>query len=157
MISSASGALEDCKKGEITERFEQVALIILVSTGMVSMLIHHDFNGALAHALFYGLTELEGFEERFRHGDVIGYTTAVQLMLDGKAEEAVTIGNLLKKMGVETTLEEREIPVDFNYLIPVLKATLKDPDMNVIPYPITEEMIFDAIVKMEDAFGGNKR
>lgn len=156
LIDSAAGALKDCKKGEITQRFEQVALIILVSTGMVSMLIHHDFNGALAHALFYGLTELEGFEERFRHGDVIGYTTAVQLMLDGKEEEAMAIGNLLKEMGVETTLKERDIPVDFAYLTRVFKATLKDPDMKVIPYPITEEMIFDAIVKMENAFGGNQ-
>ncbi len=154
LMQSAAGALEDCRKGKISERFEQAVLIILVSTGMVSMLINHDFNGALAHALFYGLTELEGFEEKFRHGDVVGYTTAVQLMLDGKEEDAVVVGNLLKALGVETTLKERDIPVDFEYLTPVLKATLKDPDMNVIPYEINEEMIFDAIVKMEDAFGG---
>ncbi len=154
LIHSAAKAMEDCKRGEITEQFEQVALIILVSTGMVSMLINHDFNGAVAHALFYGLTELEGFEEKFRHGDVVGYTTAVQLMMDNKEEEAIAIGNLLKQMGVETTLAERDIPVDFEYLTPVLKATLKDPDMNVIPYPVTEEMIYDAILKMEEAFGG---
>lgn len=154
LIQSGAGALEDCRNGKISERLEQAALIILVSTGMVSMLINHDFNGALAHALFYGLTELEGFEERFRHGDVVGYTTAVQLMLDGKEEDAQLVGNLLKQLGVETTLQERDIPVDFTYLTPVLKATLKDPDMKVIPYEITEEMIFEAIVRMEDTFGG---
>ncbi len=156
LIDSGAGALLDCKSGKLTERFEVVALIILVSTGMVSMLINHDFNGAVAHALFYGLTELDGFEEKFRHGDVIGYTTAVQLMLDGREEEAVKIGNLLKQMGVETTLQEREIPVDYEYLLPVLTATLKDPDMKVVPYEITEKMIFHAIVKMEDVFGGNE-
>ena len=57
-------------------------------------------------------------------------------------------------MGVETTLSERGIKVDFEYLKPVLESTLKDPDMDVIPYKITETMIFDAIVKMEEKFGG---
>ncbi len=154
LIESAAGALDDCKAHNFTDRFQQVSLIILVSTGMVSMLINNDFNGAVAHALFYGLTEIEGFEEKFRHGDVIGYTTAVQLMLDGQNDEAVKIGNLIKKLGVETTLSERGIAVDFEYLKPILKATLKDPDMKVVPYEITEEMIFDAIVKMEEEFGG---
>lgn len=154
LINSAAEAHRDCMAEKITEKFEQVVLIILVSTGMVSMLVNHDFNGAVAHALFYGLTEIEGFEEKFRHGDVIGYTTAVQLMMDGREDEAEKIGNLIRQLGVEATLSERNIPVDFDYLMPVLKATLKDPDMNVVPYEINEEMIFNAILKMEEKFGG---
>lgn len=154
LLESAADAYEDCRAGRITDKFEQVSLIILVSTGMVSMLINHGFNGAVAHALFYGLTEIEGFEERFRHGDVIGYTTAVQLMLDGQCDEAVKIGSLIKRLGVEATLSERNVPVDFGYLSPILEATLKDPDMDVVPYEITKEMIFEAIVKMEKEFGG---
>lgn len=156
LIESAEEALNDCKNNNPTEKLSEVALIILVSTGMVSMLINPEFNGALAHALFYGLTEIEGFEENFLHGDVIGYTTAVQLMLDGKEEEAIKIGNLISKMGVETTLKERGIDVTFENLEKVLKSALKDPDMLVIPYTITEKMIFNAIIKMEDIFGGNK-
>ena len=154
LIESGAEAYEDVKKGKITEKFEQVSLIILVSTGMVSMLVNHDFNGGVAHAIFYGLTNIEGFEEKFRHGDVVGYATAVQLMVDKKEEDAIKIGNLLKDLGVEATLSERGIDVDFEYLKPYLTSALNDPDMDVIPYEITEEMIFDAIVKMEDMFGG---
>ena len=154
LISVATDALEDCKNNKVTEKFEQAVLIILVSTGMVSMLINPDFNGAVAHALFYGLTEIEGFEEKFLHGDVIGYTTAVQLMLDGREDEAKRIGELIEKMGVETTLTERGIEVDFDKLAHVLEGTLADPDMKVVPYQITKEMIFDAIIKMEKMFGG---
>lgn len=156
LIKSAISALEDCKNNHATEEFESVALIILVSTGMVSMLVNPKFNGAVAHALFYGLTEIEGFEENFLHGDVIGYTTAVQLVLDKKMDEARIIGELIGKMGVETTLSARNINLDYEYLLPVLKATLKDPDMDVIPYRVTEEMLYDAIIKMEEMFGGNK-
>ena len=154
LMECAIEALEDCKNNSVSDKFEQVVLIILVSTGMVSMLINPEFNGAVAHALFYGLTNIEGFEEKFLHGDVIGYTTAVQLMLDGKVDEAEKIGRLIEKMGVETTLSERGITVNFEKLNPVLESTLKDPDMDVIPYEITEKMIFDAIVKMEEKFGG---
>ncbi len=154
LIESGAEAYEDVKNQRITEKFEQVSLIILVSTGMVSMLVNHDFNGGVAHAIFYGLTNIEGFEEKFRHGDVVGYATAVQLMLDNKEEEAIMIGKLLENLGVEATLSERGIEVSFEYLKPVLTSALNDPDMEVIPYEITEEMIFDAIVKMEKEFGG---
>jgi len=156
LIESAIEALEDCKNNIPSEKLGEVALIILVSTGMVSMLINPEFNGALAHALFYGLTEIEGFEENFLHGDVIGYTLAVQLMLDSKEEEAIKIGNLISKMGVEATLSQRGIEVTFKNLEKVLESALKDPDMLVIPYKITKEMIFDAIIKMEKTFGGKK-
>lgn len=156
LINSALTALNDCKRNRLSEEFEQVVLIILVSTGMVSMLVNPRFNGAVAHALFYGLTEIKGFEEKFLHGDVIGYTTSVQLMLDGQKDEAMKIGNLIAEMGVETTLNERGISVDFDYLRPVLESTLKDPDMETLPYEITAEMIFDAIVKIEKLFGGDK-
>lgn len=157
LIECALEAFEDCKKKHVSEKFEQAVLIILVSTGMVSMLINPEFNGAVAHALFYGLTNIEGFEEKFLHGDVIGYTTAVQLMLDGKYEEAEKIGNLIGKLGVETTLAERGIKVDYKSLESVFESTLKDPDMDVVPYEITKEMLFEAIVKMEETFGGNER
>ncbi len=156
LIKSALSALEDCKNNRVSEEFEQTSLIILVSTGMVSMLVNPKFNGAVAHALFYGLTEIEGFEEKFLHGDVIGYTTAVQLVLDKKLDEAKMIGDLISSMGVETTLKERGINLDYNYLKPVLSATLKDPDMDVCPYQVTEEMLYNAILKMEEMFGGNK-
>jgi len=156
LIEAAIDALEDCKNNRVSEKFESVVLIILVSTGMVSMLINPEFNGAVAHALFYGLTNIEGFEEKFLHGDVIGYTTAVQLMLDGQIEEAEKIGTLIKNMGVEATLSERGIGVDFEKLKPVLESTLKDPDMNVLPYEVTDKMLYDAILKMEEMFGGDK-
>ena len=59
-------------------------------------------------------------------------------------------------MGVETTLSDRGIKVEYDSLKPVLASTLKDPDMDVLPYAVTDEMIYKAIVKMEEVFGGNK-
>ncbi len=149
LMKDAKKALEDCKKHTVTEAFESVARIILISTGMVSMLIDEVYNGALAHALFYGLTVIDGFEEKFLHGDVVGYTTTVQLTLDGRKEEAAKIRALIKSMGVETTLRERGVDTDFENLKPALESAVKDPDMKVIPYGITPEMIYNAITETE--------
>ncbi|MCD8390423.1 MAG: iron-containing alcohol dehydrogenase family protein [Firmicutes bacterium] len=152
LIAGAAGALADCKKGAISERFETAALIILISTGMVSMLIDGKYNGAAAHAFFYGLTVLPGFEEKFLHGDVVGYCVMVQLMLDAKPNEAKKIGDLLRAMGVETTLAERGIEVSRENLDRVFDATLKDPDMEVVPYEITKDMLFDAVKAVEEMY-----
>ena len=150
LMCRAVQAYADCRNHVITADVEETALIILVSTGMVSMLIDEGFNGAMAHALFYGLTVLSGFEEKFLHGDVVGYCTIVQCMLDGDIEEAKKIRQLISELGVQTTLSERGIAVNYDALLPVLKAAISDPDMRVIPYKITPEMMIEAIAKVEE-------
>ena len=35
------------------------------------------------------------------------------------------------------------------YLDKVLESALKDPDMNVIPYDVTKDMLFEGIKKIE--------
>ncbi len=149
LFADARESLDDCRTGKITDALENVILIILISTGMVSMMINEKFNGAAAHALFYGLTNLDGFEEKFLHGDVVGYASIVQLMLDGKTDEAIKLKGFLKDIGIETTLAERGIIPERHAFDKVLSSAIADPDMEVIPYKITEDMLFDAIIKTE--------
>lgn len=150
LFENACLAVKSAMEHIVTDELEKVALIIIISTGMVSMLVEGVLNGAVAHALFYGLTNIEGFEEKFLHGDVVGYCTMVQLVLDNQPEEAIRVGKLLKSIGVETTLSQRGIPVSKEILYPCLTSAIKDPDMEVIPYTITEDMLFEAICKVEE-------
>lgn len=149
LMKYAKVALDEVKKGNICDELEQVILTIIITTGMVSMLINPDYNGAMAHALFYGLTILDGFEEKFLHGDVVGYCTAVQLAVDNNIEEAKKVVSFLKSIKIETSLSQRNIPCDREYLDKVLESALKDPDMNVIPYEVTKDMLFEGIKKIE--------
>ncbi|MDD6736285.1 MAG: iron-containing alcohol dehydrogenase family protein [Clostridiales bacterium] len=150
LFADAAAALDDCKNRRISDSLENVILIILISTGMVSMLINEKFNGAAAHALFYGLTNLDGFEKKFLHGDVVGYASIVQLVLDGNIDEAVRLKNFLKSIGIETTLSERGIIPQRQAFDNVLQSAVSDPDMEVIPYEITADMLFDAIIRTEN-------
>ncbi len=150
LFADAPEALDDCKNGKITDALENVILIILISTGTVSMMINEKFNGAAAHALFYGLTNLDGFEEKFLHGDVVGYASIVQLILDGKTDEAKRLQAFLKSIGIETTLAERGITPRRGEFEKILNSAIADPDMEVIPYEVTADMLFDAIIKTEN-------
>ena len=150
LMRYAYSAINSCKENKVNDELTQTVLAIIISTGMVSMLINPDYNGAMAHALFYGLTNIEGFEERFLHGDVVGYCTMVQLMVDNKDIEAKKIKEFLKSIEIETTLSERGIKCDRGYLDNVINSALKDPDMKVIAYDVSADMLFDGIVKVEN-------
>lgn len=150
LFASAPQALTDCRDAKVSEELENVLLIILISTGMVSMMINEKFNGAAAHSLFYGLTNLDGFEERFLHGDVVGYATIVQLVLDENIEEAKKVKAFLEKIGIETTLSQRGIKPEREAFEAVLRSAVADPDMEVTPYEVTENMLFDAILTTEN-------
>ncbi len=150
LMRYARKALDAVLENRLSYELEQVILAIVITTGMVSMLVNPDYNGAMAHALFYGLTVIEGFEERFLHGDVVGYCTAVQLAVDNNIDEAKRIVEFLKSINVETSLKERNIPCDREFLDKALISALKDPDMKVIPYVVTADMLFEGIKIIEE-------
>lgn len=43
-----------CRKGVISRELEETILNIIISPGIVSVSAHPDYNGGIAHALFYG-------------------------------------------------------------------------------------------------------
>lgn len=143
-------ALNSAKKNVLNNSLEQVILAIIITTGIVSQLINPDYNGAIAHALFYGLTNIKGFEEKFLHGDVVGYATIVQLMVDKNIDEAKKIKSFLDSLDIETTLKQRNIPCTKEYLQNVLTSAINDPDMKVIAYPVNVDMLYDAILAVEN-------
>lgn len=142
-------ALADCKKHEATYALQQAVLANIVSTGMVSLMVLDDYNCAIAHSVYYGLVLLPGFEEKYLHGDVVAYGVLVQLAVDHDTERLKEAKSFLKELGILSTLQEMEVPLDREYLSAVLKETVTGPDMDHIPYPVTEDMIFEAMKEVE--------
>ncbi len=142
-------AYRDCLAGKVTEDLKEAVLANIVSTGLVSLLVLDDYNCAVAHSLDYGLILLDGFEEKFLHGNVVAYGVLVQLLLDGDAEEARHIKRFLKELEIPTTLREMGVRLDRDFLSPVLKETVNGPDMAHIPYPVTEDMVYAAMEAAE--------
>ena len=92
---------------------------------------------------------IPGFDETHRHGNVVSYGVLVQLMVDGDREKALEVKAFLQSIGIDTTFREMKVPLDREFMTPVLKAIVNAPDMKHVPYPITEDMIFQAMEAVE--------
>ena len=89
------------------------------------------------------------FEEKYLHGNVVSYGVLVQLAVDGDLEEARRVKKFMQALHIPSTLKEMEVPVEKDYLQAVLTETVTGPDMEHIPYKVTEEMIFEAMKLVE--------
>lgn len=146
-------ALVDCRRHEPSFALQQAVLANIVSTGMVSLMVLDDYNCAIAHSVYYGLVLLPGFEEKYPHGDVVAYGVLVQLAVDKDWDRMREVKGFMKELGIPSTLREMEVPLDREYLRDVLRETVTGPDMEHIPYPVTEDMIFEAMREVEELEG----
>lgn len=149
LLKYGVSALNDAANKRATEALEQVILANIITTGMVSLLIDEDYNGAVAHSLFYGLTLIPGFEENYLHGDVVGYGVLVQLMLEGKEQKLREIYEFMRALKMPLCLGDMKIECSRQGLDAILKETVAGPDMKHLPYAVTEDMIYDAIAALE--------
>ena len=149
LLEYGGQALADCKANRVSPALEQAVLANIVSTGLVSLMVLDEYNCAIAHSVYYGLVLLPGFEEKWLHGNVVAYGVLVQLAADGDLEEARRLKGFLQQLEIPTTLREMEVPVEREYLQAVLTETVTGPDMEHIPYPVTEDMVFEAMKLVE--------
>ena len=83
------------------------------------------------------------------HGDLVAYGALVQLMLDGQADKARELRAFLVSLGTPVTLAEMNVPLDKAALHDALVEATTGPDMAHIPYPITQDMVFEAMQRVE--------
>lgn len=149
LLEYGGQALADCRAGRCSLALEQAVLANIISTGLVSLLVLDEYNCAVAHSVYYGLVLLPGFEKRQLHGNVVAYGVLVQLAVDGQMNEALRLKRFLQQLDIATTLREMDVPAEREALSAVLHETVTGPDMEHIPYPITEDMIYDAMMAVE--------
>lgn len=150
VIEHGIKAYEDCLSHRISYELEQVVLANIVTTGMVSVLVIDDYNCAIAHSVYYGLVLLEGFEEKYLHGDAVAYGVLVQLALDDDIEAFNEVREFMRSLHMPTTLEEMQIKLDRYALDKVLEEIENGPDMMHLPYKVDKEMIYEAMKKVEE-------
>lgn len=150
LLEYGEQALVDCRNNQVSVALEQAVLANIVSTGLVSLMVIDDYNCAIAHSVYYGLVLLPEFEERWLHGNVVAYGVLVQLAVDNDLKEAKKLKAFLKRLDIPTTLREMDVPVERECLKAVLTETVTGPDMEHIPYKVTEDMIFEAMKQVEE-------
>lgn len=149
ILEKGEKAYEDVKKHLSTPEVEDVIKSIIIATGSVSLSVNPDYNSALAHALYYGLTVREWMERKHLHGEIVSYGTLVQLLLDKQYDELRRVYDFNRKVKLPTCLKDLDLDRD-DPLDDVLDATIINPELDHIPYPITKQMVKDTILELED-------
>ena len=142
-------AYDDVKKHIVSSEVEDVIKSIIIATGTVSLSVNPDYNSALAHALYYGLTVREWMERRHLHGEIVSYGTLVQLMMDGQTEELARVYDFNRKIKLPTCLKDLDLEKN-DPLDDVLDAAVVNQELDHVPYRITKEMIRSAIDRLEE-------
>lgn len=152
MLRQGEQALRDAEKGVVSEAVENCILNVVVSPGIVSVTVHPDYNGGIAHALFYGLTSRKHIEKNHLHGEVVSYGTLVSLMVDKDWENLKKAWNFSRSVGLPVCLGDLELERD-DPLEDVLELTLANQELTHTPYPVTRQSIYQAIQDLEDYKG----
>ncbi|MBQ3078119.1 MAG: iron-containing alcohol dehydrogenase family protein [Clostridia bacterium] len=148
LLEHGRQAMEDCAAGQDSPSLREALLANIVTTGLVSLLVEEDYNGAVAHSLCYGLSTIPAVEEQHLHGDIVAYGVLVQLMLDGNTDEARRLRDFLRSIGTPTCLKDfglslEELPEQ------VVEVTLAGDDMRHLPFAVTGPMLRTAIAAVE--------
>ena len=144
-------AMKDAAEGKASEALKQVVLSNIVSTGLVSLLIEEHYNGAMAHALFYGLTGLKDFEHHCLHGDAVGYGVLVQQMMDGQMDSFRKLRAFALAVGMPVRLADTGFELNDEVLQKIVPASLKAlNDARLMPYEVTPEKLTEALQNVEN-------
>lgn len=148
LLALGAQALRDNGAGLATEALQQAALLSIVSVGYVSLLVQEGFNGALAHSLYYALEPmLQGLP--VLHGDVVAWGALCQLWLDGQQDKALRLRAFLQGLSIPVNLQQMGLRAEDPALQALARQATAQPDMALLPYPITGEMIIGAIRAVE--------
>lgn len=151
LLAHGQKAMEDNANKLAGYDFTQVALGIIITTGWVSTLVAKektmDYNGGVAHAFFYGLCNLPGFDEDHLHGVVVGFGCLILLLIDGQEEECERLKAFNRKVNLPTSLAE--VGVTYEQVASVAESICADEDLDHYPYKVTAEMILDAAKRLE--------
>ncbi|HID17712.1 TPA: glycerol dehydrogenase [Candidatus Bathyarchaeota archaeon] len=146
-------AKRSMEMGAVTPAVEKIIESIKLLSG-----VGWEVTGlAAAHAIHNGLTILPGLHAE--HGEIVAFGTIAQLVLESKTlEEINPIVDWCVKVGLPTTLAE--LGLSDVKKEDLLKAAEKacDPNdtMGNMPFPVTPEMVRDAII-VADRIGKERK
>jgi len=115
LVEYGKKALDDLKANKVSYELEQVALDIIISTGLVSNMVSaapkYYYNSSLAHCVYYGSTVTKGGEKHL-HGEIVSLGVLCLLTFEKAYEERERIAKFNKSMGLPVCFEDIEITED---------------------------------------------
>lgn len=158
LIQYGKKAIEDCKENTPSFELEQVALDIIVSTGIVSNFATHEaqkdpkddyyYNSSLAHCVYYGSSLIKACEKHL-HGEIVSFGVLCLLTYDNQIEERDRIMAFNKSIGLPVTLSDISLTEDDLHIIGEKAVT--SIEWRYLPGDPTVEKFINAIKDTDKA------
>ena len=152
LLEFGKKALEDCKMNETSYELEQVALDIVMSTGLVSNLSSkpgmYYYNSSLAHAFYNGSTVVQEAEAHL-HGEIVSFGVLCLLTYDKQFEKRKKLFEFNKSVNLPVCLDDLNIKKED---IPKIAARANGiTEWSCVPYEVTEEKFVQAVLECDEA------
>lgn len=113
LLKYGRAAMEECRANRAGEALEQVALCIVVSTGIVSNLVttkdDYYYNSSLAHCVYYGATMVPASGRNHLHGEIVSFGVLTLLTYDGNFARRDEILAFNHSIGLPVTLAQIQL------------------------------------------------
>lgn len=113
LVEYGKQALEECKANTAGNALTQVALCIIVSTGIVSNFATtaHDYyyNSSLAHCVYYGATLVPASGRNHLHGEIVSFGVLTLLTYDKNFARRDELLAFNASVGLPVTLAQIEL------------------------------------------------
>ncbi|MDF2958830.1 MAG: dhaD [Paenibacillus sp.] len=152
LIAHSDEAIRDAQEGRSSEALQKVIDAVILFSGLVGGLGEDNCRSAAAHAVHNGLTTLPESHHAY-HGEKVAYGIITQLVLEKRPlEEINELLSFYKQIGLPSKLRELGITksLSADELNEIARVSLSpDGTMGNMPFPVTAEMLIDAINQVE--------
>ena len=152
LLKYGEEAMKACEENRTCAALQEVALDIVISTGLVSnMTVCPEFyyNTNLAHCFYYGATIFPVYHDHL-HGFWVAYGVLVLLDYDNQTELRDRVMNFYRKVGLPVTLAQ--VGLTKEDLPALADKASKVPGWHVDGYEPTKEKFMQAVLNV-DALG----
>lgn len=151
LLTYGAKALADCRAKKVSFELEQVALDIIISTGLVSNFTSggdkYYYNSNLAHCVYCGATMVPSCGEHHLHGEVVAFGILCLLVCDGNTKLLEQVAKFNLSLGLPVTLAEIDLKTSDVQTIVDKAVTLAD--WKAVCRPVSKEEFISAIMEAD--------
>jgi glycerol dehydrogenase-like iron-containing ADH family enzyme len=151
LIEGGKKSIEDIKTHTPSTELEQVALDIIISTGIVSNLTtkfgEYYYNGSIAHCIYYGSTVTKEGHKHL-HGEVVALGVLFLLQYSEQYDEYERIAKFNMSVGLPVCFDDVEITED-EFEVMVDKA-MNTAEWENAPEGISKERFLEAMKRTNE-------
>lgn len=154
LVEYGAAALAACREGRPSYELQEVALDIIISTGLVSNLTtgpncEYYYNSSIAHCIYNGSTVIPSVVHNHRHGAIVSFGVLCLLTYDGQYGERDRIMAFNHSIGLPVTMAE--IGLREEDLPALAQKSSTVTEWTCTPYAMDQKTLMEKILECDAA------